>query len=406
MPTQENLFPLNSNGLEWTNAISKINFTFAALTYFLCKNVSPKNNLTMFNKETHNHTYMSDKAAKRLAKSNEKIAKEKLAAQEKAAREERWQREMEQYNQERIARESSPAYQERKAKEAEREAVERSNVIYRARNLAESGKADAFIGIMQCYQQYSKGYEFKDGTKRENDDTAKAILPLLQSFVVPAEKESIDLFFLTLDRQKEYIESFQKDERCKVFFSHIYDELVAKGNKAYDIWFSEKGYQITEEDRQAEQKFEELKKENRIDSIIDILKVYSDISVTHSHGSKEGREMNPVGQKIIDYLFAFQAPTEQSQLENFLIFLSKEKSQLKEFGKKHPTLNSEASFLNDNPYEILMKAADRVVKEQYKDVTDGMIGARNSQRKKNKTRWIIAIVVIVLFILLLVLTLA
>lgn len=48
----------------------------------------------MFNKENLNHTYMSDKAAKRLAKSNEKIAKEKLEAQEKAAREERWQREM------------------------------------------------------------------------------------------------------------------------------------------------------------------------------------------------------------------------------------------------------------------------------------------------------------------------
>lgn len=29
----------------------------------------------MLNKENLNHTYMSDKAAKRLAKSNEKIAK-------------------------------------------------------------------------------------------------------------------------------------------------------------------------------------------------------------------------------------------------------------------------------------------------------------------------------------------
>lgn len=379
----------------------------------------------MFNKENLNHTYMSDKAAKRLAKSNEKIAKEKLEAQEKAAREERWQREREQYNQKRIARESSPAYQERKAKEAERDATERSNVIYRARNLAESGKADAFIGIMQCYQRYSKGYEYKGGQKSENDDTAKAILPLLQSFVVPAEKESIDLFFLTLDRQKPYIKSFEQDKYCKVFFRHIYDDLVAKGDKAYDIWYSENEYQITEEDKQAEQKFEELKKQNRTDSIIDILKIYSDISVTHPHGSKEGCEMNPVGQKIIDYLFAFQAPTEQSQLENFLIFLSKEKSQLEEFGKKHPTLNSEgkiSSFLKakpdgkirkddtgfgrgkDNPYEILMKAADRVVKEQYKNVSDGMIGTRNSKRRNKRIKWTVAIVVIILFFFLLMLT--
>lgn len=72
MPTQKKLFTTYSNGLKWALRLSEIVCTFAALTYFLCKNVSPKNNLTMFNKENLNHTYMSDKAAKRLAKSNEK----------------------------------------------------------------------------------------------------------------------------------------------------------------------------------------------------------------------------------------------------------------------------------------------------------------------------------------------
>lgn len=364
----------------------------------------------MFNKETHSHTYMSDKAAKRLAKSNEKIAKEQLEAQKEAEREKYWQRQSELASQERIALESSSAYQERKAQEEKRDAIERSNVIYRAEKSAGSGRADAFIELMQCYQRYSNGYSLH-GEKRESDQTAKAILPLLQGFVVPTDKESIELFFLTLDRQKDYIVSFEKDEHCKVFFGQIYNDLVAKGDKAYDIWYSENEYQITEEDKQAEQKFEELKKENRIDSIIDILNIYSEISVTHPHGSKKGCEMNPVGQKIIDYLFAFQAPTEQSQLEKLLAFLSENKHLLEEFGKKHPTLKANGKIANflkvdnsfgsgtNNPYEIMMNAADRVVKERYKDVTDGMIGARNNKRKKNKKRWIIAIVLIILFLI-------
>ena len=58
----------------------------------------------------------------------------------------------------------------------------------------------------------------------------------------------------------------------------------------------------------------------------------------------------------------------------------------------------------DNPYEILMKAADRVVKEQYKNVSDGMIGTRNSKRRNKRIKWTVAIVVIILFFFLLMLT--
>ena len=66
----------------------------------------------MFNKETHEHTYMSDKAAKLLARSNEKIARERLEQAKKAASDKL-------RNNLRAAELSSSAYQERQAREYE-----------------------------------------------------------------------------------------------------------------------------------------------------------------------------------------------------------------------------------------------------------------------------------------------
>lgn len=66
----------------------------------------------MFNKETHEHTYMSDKAAKLLAKSNEKIARERLEQAKKAASDKL-------RNNLRAAELGSSAYQERQAREYE-----------------------------------------------------------------------------------------------------------------------------------------------------------------------------------------------------------------------------------------------------------------------------------------------
>ena len=351
----------------------------------------------MFNKETHTHTYMSDKAAKRLAKSNEKIAKEQREADERAARDAEWEATKNRWHEEELAQINSSSYQERLAAEEAREHQEKREVISEARWLVKHDKGDAFVKLLQIYQQYEdSNYEIKH-----------AIEPLLQGLVVEPEKENIDLFFTTLDRHKSYIETFQKNSRIKRFkdeqtnyFATIYNHLVEKGDKAYDLWYAQNPYQTTEDDLQAEKEIEELKNETRTDAIIDILNYYPKLSVTHPHGSQKGKEMNPVALNIIDYLFTFKAPTDRNQLEQFLSLLDEKKEWLKNLGKKHPTLSKKNEYgFGDDTFGILNKAANRVISEQYKDVTDGLIGQRNSKRNNKKKIWIAVGVFVVLFIL-------
>ena len=94
----------------------------------------------MFNKETHTHTHMSDKAAKLLAKTNEKIAKQQLEAQEREARNQR-------RADEEVARLNSSAYQERLAQQerlkAEKEIALMSNPeVYRMHIEAKEREAE------------------------------------------------------------------------------------------------------------------------------------------------------------------------------------------------------------------------------------------------------------------------
>ena len=359
----------------------------------------------MFDKQNHSHTYMSDKAAKRLAKSNEKIAREQIEAQKKAADDEHWRRQQELWEQQRIAEISSPEYQARMAQQEENRRIEFEKVNRQVHEIVENGRSDAFIQLMQYYQQYSDAHKFDSGGEERNE-IARAIIPLLKGFVVSADKEEIDLFFTTLDRQKNYIEDFQDDKKCEVFFDHIYRDLEAIGDKAYDLWYEENKYQTTDEDLQAEKEIDELKRDNRINAIIDILNYYPKLSIVHPHGSNKGKEYNPVAIKIIDYLFTFQAPTEQAELEKFLSLLEDNKRWLIDLGKNNPALmigdkNKNWRFNTPSPYSVLQQSADQVIKNKYRDVTDGLIGERNATRKK-KNQIMIAVGVLVLILILLI----
>ncbi len=297
------------------------------------------------------------------------------------------------------------AQEQRWAEEAKRERAATSEVLYRVRKLIEKGDDDLFVELLKLYQQYSEARLTHDNEKWEPNDAAKKILPYIQGYNVPTDQEGLKSFWNILEANKSYIEKLQDDEHCKVYLENIYEELEAKGNQAYDKFYAQNPYTPTEAEETIGEKIDQLAKESRYDVVMDIIALYPKVSVLHKHGSQKGKEMSPVAMKVFDYLLKYKAPSDRSELESLMSLVEEKKGWLKQIGNDYPTLKMKKSTYayERSPYDLIKKEIDRVIKTNYKDVTDGIIGSYNDAKAKQRKYILIGAVVVVAIVLLLIL---
>ena len=297
------------------------------------------------------------------------------------------------------------AQEQRWAEDSARESAETSEVLYRVDKLIKKGDGDLFVELLRIYHQYSQARITSDNEKWEPNDAAKKILPYIQSYTVPTDKEGLELFWNTLEANKSYIEKLQQDEHCKVYLGHIYKELEAKGDLAYDKSYAQSPYVPTEADEAIGEKLNQLATASRYDAVIKIIALYPKVSVIHQHGSQKGKEMNPIAMKVSDYLLKYKAPTDREQLESLIALVEEKKEWLKKMVNKYPTLKTKrnAYSLEQSPYNLIKKEISRVIRANYKNVTDGLIGKHNDVKAKQQKYILIGIAAAVVIVLVLIL---
>ena len=135
--------------------------------------------------------------------------------------------------------------------------------------------------------------------------------------------------------------------------------------------------------------------------VMDIIALYPKVSVLHKHGSQKGKEMSPVAMKVFDYLLKYKAPSDRSELESLMSLVEEKKGWLKQIGNDYPTLKMKKSTYayERSPYDLIKKEIDRVIKTNYKDVTDGIIGSYNDAKAKQRKYILIGAVVVVAIVI-------
>ena len=322
---------------------------------------------------------------------------------------------------ERIARSNNLSME---AQEIRQEINEKFDKLFdRTEELLKSGRGDAIAEIYRNMNQIL--------TTRRDTVAGGRAATILESYTAPTDKENLDLYFATI-KSMTFTPIYNNTNtnsqtNDNVFRNYMY--WVKKGDKAYDAWFEANTTVLPTEQKEL---IEELKRianeakdgEYDVETLMELLSRYSQVSQIHPHGSHKGEEFNEVGLTVLEMIKErFIVPTEKDALEKFVQALKDNKKELENYSEKYSTLWFKGSMVSPkaifkkmdarvNPtdvitkqgtvslYDHFMQEAERIVKNKYPNITEGAFGEINKKAKQKKTI-LISIAAIVLIIILL-----
>lgn len=348
----------------------------------------------MFGKKVYNITnHISDEKAEKIRrKSAKETAEIQAEATKEAARQQYWTAQQARW----AAEEATPEYQQRMAEEARAERAYKKDKLAEIKALEASYEQsnindvdpDAFVKLV----------EIADANQWQDQDVFLASKNAIKRFRVPTDGERLSMFCDSLERNGDAIQELEEHmhkEDAETSIPDLYQTIKDKTNKAYDKFVKDNPRQPTVEEQKVIDNIAELQQSGKSDAILDIVDIYPAHTEVHKWGSVKGSEANPVGKTILDILGKFNAPIEKNSLEEFLNALSQRKDELKKI-----ELHSGGKLNSDNPYKLLVRKADQVIKQYYSDETEGPIGERLAKKAADKKKIIIIAVAIALIILL------
>lgn len=263
-------------------------------------------------------------------------------------------------------------------------------------------KDDSFVELIKEYLKHTQTKKKSDDSYEETDWKAQTLLRELKEFKLPTEKSQLDSFGRSLEENASYLSDVCSRVKNPLL-PEVYEGILEKMNKAYDQCMKTYKREITAEEQQLIDRIATLQKSGQTDDIITIADIYPQHTEIQKWGTKKGSELNPVGKAVLAALKAIEAPTDKEKLISFMQTLEAQKDHLKELSRQHQLLNIGSGFLSNDLYGCFMSKGDKVIKQYFKNETDGYIGERLQKKAKNKKYTIIGVVAVVIIILLMIL---
>lgn len=368
----------------------------------------------MLGKKVYNITnHISDEKAEKIRrKSAKETAEIQAEATKEAARQQYWTAQQQAWAAEearKAAEAASPEYQQRMAEQDRADREERQKILDNIERYAHSYQQadikdiepDSFVRLVQEYLHHS--YYFH---KEERNSVAKRALDEINLYQVPTDKERLTMFCDALERNMDHLKKAMLGDNGTDSDSEdnnkpgLYKLIIAKTDKAYDECLKNNPRVATEAEQQEIAHVKELEKTDNAEALFSILDIYTQHTEIQKWGSKKGSEFNPVGQVALKAITSFQIPEDKDELETLLQAVNDKKDYLEKLSRENKLLNFGNKLRSKSLYSVLNKKIDTVIKESFKDETDGIIGEYNQNKADKKKKKLIIAAVVILIILL------